>query len=325
MIDHDRIFKEILTTFFVDFMQLFFPQVLDYLDVGTLEFLDKELFTDLTSGERFEADVVVKAVYKQHPAFFIVLLEHQARSEEEFALRIFRYFALLHFKYGVPVYPIVLFSHGSPKKQEPSSYRVVFPDFDVLHFNYRVIQLRHLNWRDFTTIANPIASAFMARMRMKRGERPAVALACLRSLTKLHLDAARQKLLTGFINTYLPLDAEEKAELRQELAEILPEEQEKSMEFVNTWMKDGMHIEAAHLVVRLLTRRYGLVAPETEATIRALNLRQVEQLAEDLLDFTSRDDVTAWLAANPPVPPEAEYEDDYEYEDEEDEEDDAAG
>jgi hypothetical protein len=58
MIDHDRLFKELLTTFFVEFLELFFPEVVAYIERDALEFLDKEVFTDVTSGERYEADII---------------------------------------------------------------------------------------------------------------------------------------------------------------------------------------------------------------------------------------------------------------------------
>jgi hypothetical protein len=63
VIDHDRLFKELLSTFFVEFLELFFPEVIAYLEQDSLEFLDKELFTDVTAGEQYEADLVVKAQY----------------------------------------------------------------------------------------------------------------------------------------------------------------------------------------------------------------------------------------------------------------------
>ncbi len=31
-IDHDRLFKELISTFFIEFIELFFPQLMDYLD-----------------------------------------------------------------------------------------------------------------------------------------------------------------------------------------------------------------------------------------------------------------------------------------------------
>ena len=56
MIDDDRLFKELLTTFFVEFIDLFLPEVVTYLERDSIEFLDKEVFTDVTAGERYEAD-----------------------------------------------------------------------------------------------------------------------------------------------------------------------------------------------------------------------------------------------------------------------------
>jgi hypothetical protein len=43
-----------------------------------IEFLDKEMFTELTEGERRESDLVVKARLAGQAAFFVIHLEHQA-------------------------------------------------------------------------------------------------------------------------------------------------------------------------------------------------------------------------------------------------------
>lgn len=61
MIDHDHLFKELLSTFFVDFIELFLPDVMAYLEPDSVMFLDKEVFTDVTAGERYEADLLVQA------------------------------------------------------------------------------------------------------------------------------------------------------------------------------------------------------------------------------------------------------------------------
>jgi len=60
----------------------------------------------------------------------------------------FRYFARLHEKFDLPIYPIVIFSYDQPKKQAINYYQFEFPDFQVLQFNYRVIQLNRLTARE---------------------------------------------------------------------------------------------------------------------------------------------------------------------------------
>ncbi len=79
MIDHDRLFKELLTTFFVEFLELLLPDVAAYLERDSVQFLDKEVFTDVTAGERYEADLVVQARFQEEDSFFLIHLEHQTR------------------------------------------------------------------------------------------------------------------------------------------------------------------------------------------------------------------------------------------------------
>jgi len=77
MINHDRLAKELLTTFFAEFLDLFLPDLSGYLERSSLEFLDKEVFTDVTAGTRHEADLVAKAKLRGQASFFLVHLEHQ--------------------------------------------------------------------------------------------------------------------------------------------------------------------------------------------------------------------------------------------------------
>ncbi len=149
MIDHDRLFKELLTTFFIEFLELFFPQVIAYLERESLEFVDKEIFTDVTAGEQYEADLVVKARFRNQESFFLIHVENQAQSQADFGRRMFRYFARLYEKFALPLYPVAIYCFDTPRNQQPNIYQVAFPDKVVLEFNYAVIQLNRLNWRDF--------------------------------------------------------------------------------------------------------------------------------------------------------------------------------
>jgi hypothetical protein len=49
------------------------------------------------------------------------------------------------------------------------------------------------------------------------------------------------------------------------------------------------------LVLRQLQRRFDQLTRSAEEKIRKLSLMQLEQLGEELLDFQSRKDLTAWL------------------------------
>jgi len=121
--DHDRLFKELLTGFFSEFLELFFPETAAALDRSSIVFFDKEIFSDLPVQRR-EADLVVRAKFREQPSFFLIHVEHQAQAQPDFPRRMFAYFARLHEKHSLPVYPIALFSYEKPRRPEPEEYTV---------------------------------------------------------------------------------------------------------------------------------------------------------------------------------------------------------
>jgi Domain of unknown function (DUF4351)/Putative transposase, YhgA-like len=299
MIDHDRLFKELISTFFLEFLELFFPQVAAYIEPESLTFLDKEVFTDVTAGEQYEADLVAKLRFRGQETFFLVHVENQSYPQTEFGRRMFTYFARLFEKYGLPVYPIVIFSYDTPRKPQTDTYRVTFPDKTVLEFNYGVVQLNQLNWRDFLQQENPVASALMAKMRIAASDRPKVKAECLRLLATLRLNPAKMKLISGFVDTYLRLNTAEQEIFQTEIAKFDPVEQEVVMEIVTSWQLQGREegkLEGRlQIVMRQLNRKVGVVRPELGERIEKLSPTQVEDLADALLDFTNAGDLVAWL------------------------------
>ena len=299
MVDHDRLFKELLTTFFVEFLELFLPDLATELDRDSITFLSQEVFTDVTGGERHEVDLLVQARLRGQNSFFLVHVETQAQPQPDFAARMFCYFSRLHEKYGLPVYPIAVFSHDSDRV-EPNCYRVRIVDLDVVRFKFRVIQLKRLNWRAFVRQPNPVAAALMARMGMEEAERPRVKLECLRLLTTLRLDPARQRLISGFVDTYLRLNAAEALQFAAQADMVLgSDEKERLMELTTSWKEEGRQEGEAAVVLRLLRRRCGELPPEMVASVSALPSASLENLAEALLDFASRSDLERWLADRP--------------------------
>ncbi len=151
MIDHDHLFKELLSTFFVEFFDLFFPQVIAYFELGSIFLENTELSTDVTAGERYEVDLIAKARLRGKESFFLIHAENQAYPQVQFRRQMLRYFARLSEKFALPVYPVVIYSSDAPRRPEPNIYRVEFPDKVVLELNYEVIQLSSAGLAKFPT------------------------------------------------------------------------------------------------------------------------------------------------------------------------------
>ncbi|MCA2549882.1 MAG: DUF4351 domain-containing protein [Microcystis sp. M53BS1] len=309
-IDHDRLFKELISTFFVEFIELFFPQLMDYLDRNSITFLDKEVFTDVTEGERYESDLVAQVKFRGKESFFLIHVEAQESSRQGFNRRMFTYFARFHEKFVLPIYPIVIFSYSKPKREAISQYVVYFPDFKVLEFNYQVVQLNRLNWRDFLNQPNPVASALMAKMNIAEKERAKVKAECLRLLITLRLDAARMQLISGFIDTYLNLNPVEERQFQEEISTFSQPVQEGVMQITTSWMRQGIELGIEQgieqgiergierektLILRQLKRKLGEINPSLETKIMELSIDDVEALGEALFDFSTVEDLINWL------------------------------
>ncbi|MTJ46506.1 DUF2887 domain-containing protein [Dolichospermum sp. UHCC 0259] len=62
--------------------------------------------------------------------------------------------------------------------------------------------------------------------------------------------------------------------------------------------QEGRQEGETGLVLRMLTKRYGLLSLAQQEQIRGLNIEQLESLGESLLDFTGIADLDAWLLAH---------------------------
>ena len=181
----------------------------------------------------------------------------------------------------------------------------------VLEFNYAVIQLNQLHWQDFVNKRNPVASALMAKMRMDKAERHQVKLLSLQLLSSLGLNPAQVELISGFIDTYLKLNAQETALFSEQLASIEPRQQEGVMQIITSWMEQGIEQgiergieqgieqgkkqEAMVLILRQLNYRVGMLTPHLQERIQNLSTTELENLGEALLDFTSVRDLEVWF------------------------------
>jgi Domain of unknown function (DUF4351) len=122
---------------------------------------------------------------------------------------------------------------------------------------------------------------------------------CLRILATLQLDQNRTVLISGFVDTYLKLNAVEETIFQEEIDRIGIAERERVMEIVTSWMERGIEQGREReigLVIRQLTRLLNGLSPALESQIRQMPIEQIEALGEDMMDFSSEADLVHWLA-----------------------------
>ncbi len=72
-------------------------------------------------------------------------------------------------------------------------------------------------------------------------------------------------------------------------------QQEGPQEGPQEGRQEGRQEGEAKLILRQLTRRFGVLGDDTQSRIKCLNIIQLEDLGEALLDFSTRQDVEKWL------------------------------
>jgi hypothetical protein len=306
-IDHDALFKLVLTAFFREFIDLVAPDLAAALDPEPPVFLDKESFADLFDPDRREADLVAQVRLRHHPATLLIHLEHQAQADAALDRRMFRYFARLYDRYDQPISPIARCSYPRPRRPAADRHELRAAQRTVLTFQYQVVQLNRMDWRAYLTTSNPAAMALMARMRIAPEDRWRVKAACLRLLAGAPLSGAQRRLIGQCVDIYLPLNAREEQALAAEVARLPGAAKEVVMELITSWerkgraegLREGLREGQRLVVERMLTRRFGALPSGMRARLATLTADELTALADALLDFTSLAEVEAWLATPP--------------------------
>ena len=155
---HDQFFKELFQAFFDSFMELFFPDAAARLDFSSVEFLDKEMFTDIPQGAVRHADLVAQVRTREgEPELIVVHIEVQARRDRDFGARMAQYYMLLRLRRQNPVFPIVFYLESGAGGLGRDQYRETIFERPVLTFDYDRIGVRDLRAQDYLEHENPLA------------------------------------------------------------------------------------------------------------------------------------------------------------------------
>jgi predicted transposase/invertase (TIGR01784 family) len=270
----DQLFKAILEKLFQSFLELFFPNVAARLDFVTLRFLDKEVFANVPEGVVREADVVARLQTRDgEPELVLVHVEVQARPENDFARRMFEYYALLRMRHQVPVFPIVLYLRGGPDSAI-EDYREELFGQEQLRFRFRSVALARLVAEEYVG-ASPLGAALSALMRRgKARDRLGLRREMLRRVLESEHDEALKYLLVNVIESYFRLSKEETERFRSLMSgkEYRKVQEEELTYFDELELKGraaGIIEGKRETLLRQLTAKFGSLSDDVRGRIAA--------------------------------------------------------
>jgi hypothetical protein len=207
---HDQIWKTLLVHFAEDFFQLVNPDLAASLDLGSIEWLDKESFLDFPKGEKVEADLLGKARTRDDEGR-IILLHHEFEGDfrSSIDVRIDRYIMHLRLKFDRPVLSVVLFLKGGPKGLEIRSVVDRVGSFEIYRSSYFAFGFGDLLAEEWVDRPEPLAAAFASLMRSQVWDAVEKKIRCLRAIARAPIDEARRLALADVVETYVELKPEE--------------------------------------------------------------------------------------------------------------------
>ena len=320
MPDHDDLFKELISNFFFEFLELFAPpNFVASLNRLSLIHLDKELPAELGPGRSHRADLVFRLTQRSSKGRLLFHIELESSYKRDLPERMFYYHASLRKKYALPVFSMAVLSARSPRAKPASSIlNLNLAGVEFGYFKFQLLQLSRLMWSDFLAESNPVASALMSCMWYTEAERPDVKLECLRHLAQQDLLPDRSAIIQKFIDAYLDLSPSEKYIFQAKVNELQGFERNKIMTYITSWERDGIQkglilgraegkLEGKaegkaegkiELVCFLLSKRFGILDENLVQTICKLDALQVDQLSELLLDLPDVNALEAWLSSS---------------------------
>jgi predicted transposase/invertase (TIGR01784 family) len=208
-IDHDGLHKALLTHFFQQFLEGFFPEVaakLDFSDFGPENILTQELFPELPAPtHRLDFVAKVRPKGSLNDAYLIVFIEAQGKRHPEFLARVFRYFALLHIRFGTVVIPIVIYGDKSrkPLAERWTHYEIGFAGHQFLQFRFLAVHPSSLPVREYLNSHNPAQLALAARMDLGNEDIVRIKLQLLRQMASLAMTEMQIEHAIRYLDAYL--------------------------------------------------------------------------------------------------------------------------
>jgi len=249
-----------------------------------------------------ENDILLKVT---HPELgeFLLLNELQLRYNRKVPRRMRAYIALVEEKYELPVYPVLLnILPHVVNPQVPTWYESTFQGIRAYQ-NYQVVNLWEVEVQ--LVFEQNLRSLLPFVPILKGGGEEGVVREALRELRADEALNELEPLLSFFASFVLELPVVQDI-MRWDMAvlrespwyeQILKEGLQQGRE---QGLQEGRQEGEMQLVLRLLTRRFGVLEARTQQQIRRLSIAQLEALAEALLDFSDVEALEAWLAQNNP-------------------------
>jgi hypothetical protein len=304
--DHDQRFKILLRTFFIEFLQLFFPAWAARFDLTRITWIDKEVFADPPHGKHGYLDLVA-----QVPARQVLAGQRPGEADSSLALihveveypdtvapfrgRMYEYYDGLRRQYQQPVLPLALYLQVGLEGLGRDTYVEYIDDEEVLRFTYWYAGLPALDAEQYLAGDNWLGVALSTLMRAARDRRASLCVEAMQRVLSAPLTDHQKYLLCDCIQAYAPFDESQRQEFEQLL---LNETYREVRTMVKSWYDQVLEkgreegIKGQRRLLQLmLEKRFGPLNASARQQVETWPAEQLEQLGLALVEANSLRDL----------------------------------
>lgn len=311
----DEAWKKIIERFFPQFLLFFVPKLYEDVDFSQpFTFLDKEMQQLSKKGMKRSkfVDKLVKIYLKDgSEQWLLVHIEVQGDEDENFSLRMFRYFYRIFDRYGKPIVSMAIVT--GPANWKPSrKYELKFYNSGV-EFQYLMSTLMDYERDKLLTDDNPMAIVVLAaqdseRLRRRYRARYDVKWHLIRMLYQRNYTRLEILDLFDFIDWVLQLSDKDEERLCEEINKL---EEANQMPYITSverigiqkGLKQGLQQgalgESQKLIIETLDERFGAVPSFiSDAILQIRDHNQLRALHRRAIRSTSIEEFRQKLGSN---------------------------
>jgi len=275
--DYDSPWKEIIETFFSQFMAFFFPQA--YADIDwsqSYEFLDKELQQVIREAEtgRTVVDKLVKVWLNDGAEEWLLIhIEVQSQANRAFAKRMFIYNYRLFDRYEKEIISFAILADNRAKWHPKEFHYGRWGS--TMQFRFATAKLLDLqtDWAALENNRNPFAIVVMVHLKAQAThhrwqDRLWWKINLLKHLYSRGYERQDVLELLRFIDWVLVLPIELEENFQAEIARF---EEEQQMTYVTTWERRGLEQGLEQSIIDILELRFEDVSPSLIEQIQSFH------------------------------------------------------
>jgi len=211
----------------------------------------------------------------------------------------YQYHCQLFLRHHLDIIPIAVFSDDARWREPvPDHFEMTVAGETIIRFHYRLIKLKHLDYREFLGSPNPLAYALMAKMDYTRRERVRLKVDFLRLILASDVDPARKSLLIDFVETYVSLDPQERIEFEQIVNSDTQYEEVKKMitvyeqQGLQKGLEQGIEKGKKEMLFLLMSKKFGPLSEAQQQTILRIDSTQdLDHFLLKIMDASSLEEL----------------------------------